>query len=191
MKKLYFMAFLVPFFCVFSHAQLTCPNSIKTSAGSTPSTPTFVLENGQGCIGWPLTITVDGALTYNFVSCSGVNLKYAIDSGTPPSTYEMSVDFGGGTVCAYDASGSITILSDEEFFKKNISILPNPSSGILKINLDGKIIPERVSLYTVVGKKVYEVNGQSEYDISGIPSGIYILKVESINRIFVKKIVKQ
>lgn len=189
MKKLYLLALLMPF-CVISHAQLSCPNSIKTSAGSTPSTPTFVLENGQGCTGWPSTITVDGTLTYNFVSCSGVNLKYAIDSGTPPSSYEMTVDFGSGTVCSYDGSGSLTVLSSEAFLKSEISISPNPTSGIIKIDLNESVDIKQINLYSIVGKKVYNLVGKSEIDISSLPSGMYILEAKTNKATLVKKIIK-
>ena len=188
MKKIYFVAFAMLFY--FHLNAQTCPNSIKTSAGSTPSTPIFVLNNGQGCTGWPATIMVDGSLTYNFVSCSGVNLKYAIDSGTPPSDYAMTVDFGGGTLCAYDAIGKPTTLSSNKFDLSEVSLSPNPSSRLININLGASNTVEKLSLFSITGQLVYQATNQKQLDVSEYTSGMYLLKVNTEKGVFTKRIIK-
>jgi hypothetical protein len=192
MKKFYFSASLM-LFSAFMHAQIVCPNSIKTSAGSTPSTPTFVLNNGQGCSGWPATIIVDGTLTYNFVSCSGVNLKYAIQSGqTAPSTFAMTVNFGSGVLCGYDSSGNPLVLSSRnDFSKVKASISPNPTKGEFRIALDQFNTLEQVDIFSVSGRMVYNGFNKADVDISNLSSGLYILKAKTKNGQFTRKIIKK
>ena len=190
MKKLYFIACSM-LLCAMSHAQIVCPNSIKTSAGSTPSTPTFVLDNGQGCTGWPSTITVDGTLTYNFVSCSGVNLKYAIAGGTAPSSYAMTVDFGGGTTCSYDAAGDLTVLSSKDVAKIKVTVGPNPTRDFLKLSLDQSNSLERINIFSISGKLVFESPGKTEVNVSSLANGIYILKLNTSQGIVTRKLIKQ
>ena len=189
MKKIYFAAFTMLLY-FHLNAQLICPSSIKTSAGSTPSAPTFVLGNGQACTGWPATITVNGSLTYNFVSCNGVNLKYAIASGMAPSGFNMTINFGSGTVCAYDASGNLTTLSSNTFDLAEVSLSPNPSAKFINIKLGSLDTVKNLSLFSLTGQLVYESSNQNKIDISEFNSGIYILKVNTEKGSFTKKVVK-
>lgn len=190
MKKNYFIA-LFMLVGAFAQAQITCPASIKTNAGSTPSTPTFVLDNGQGCTGWPSTITVDGSLTYDFVSCSGVNLKYAIQGGqTPPSDFSLDVDFGSGT-CNYDVNGDLVILSSKDVSNIEASINPNPTTGLIKIALSNQSKVEKVEIYSVSGRIVYNTSNTGIIDISSLSSGLYILKAKTNEGQFSRKIIKQ
>ncbi len=175
-----------------SHAQITCPTSIKTSGQSTTSTPILTVPNGQnGCSeSWPATITVNGSLTYDYVSCSGGNLKYAIQSGTAPSTFEMTIDFGSGVVCGYDASGNLNVLSSEEFKTIKASIGPNPARDFLKISLDNSNSLKSLNIYSVSGRLVYNSGSKLEINISNLSRGLYILKLETVQGNVSRKIVK-
>jgi hypothetical protein len=192
MKKLYFLAYSM-LFCAMAHAQITCPTSIKTSGQSTTTNPIFTVPNGQnGCSeSWPATITVDGSLTYDYVSCSGGNLKYSIQSGTAPSTYEMTIDFGSGVVCSYDASGNLTVLSSEKFKTIKASIGPNPTRDFLKISLDVSNSLNSINIYSVSGRLVLNSGSKYEINISNLSRGLYIMKLETANGTLSRKIVKQ
>ncbi|WP_139000549.1 T9SS type A sorting domain-containing protein [Hyunsoonleella aestuarii] len=190
MKKLYFLACSM-LLCAIAHAQIVCPNSIKTSAGSTPSTPTFVLNNGQGCTAWPSTITIDGTSTYNFVSCSGVNLKYTIDSGIAPSSYAMTVDFGGGTTCSYDAAGDLTVLSSKDLAKIEVTVWPNPTRHFLKFSLGQSNNLERINIFSISGKLVFDSLGKTEVNISNLANGLYILRLYASQGIVTRKLIKE
>lgn len=185
-------------FSVLGYSQIACPDSIKSN--STPEEPTFVLSNGQnGCneVTWPLDILVDG-LTYSYVSCSGGNLKYAMDSGqTPPSSFEVTVDYGDGSVCDYDANGTLIqpTLSNNTFedFSNQIKTYPNPvkSGEILTVSLYSK--KAKVELFSLLGKLVYsvELNNlvKKEINTSNLSEGIYLLKVQTNSTTIARKII--
>lgn len=192
MKKTFFLAFLM-LFSVLTYAQITCPISIKTSGQSTPSNPIFYLPNGQnGCSeSWPDTITVNGFLIYDFVSCSGGNLKYIIQSGQiAPSTFEMSINFDSGIVCSYNANGDLLVLSAEGFKKIKAKTVPNPTASFISIELDPLNMLVRVSLYSMSGQLVDISRNQSKIDVSNVRPGVYILRIETKNGTIHNKIIK-
>ncbi|ULC58870.1 T9SS type A sorting domain-containing protein [Flaviramulus sp. BrNp1-15] len=193
MKKLTIIAILV--FCGFANAQITCPTDIKTSGQSTPPSPIFTVPNGQnGCNeSWPTSITVNGSLTYNYVSCSGGNLKYEIETGqTPPADYEMTIDFGGGVVCSYNSTGGANTLSlKNEELKLDFKIAPNPTSGVLNVELDHLNEINSLDVYSVSGRKVYTVKENNEINISHLSSGVYILRADTKKGVLNTKIIKK
>lgn len=180
-------------FCGFANAQITCPTNIKTSGQSNPESPILTVPNGQnGCSeSWPATITVNGNLTYNYVGCSGGNLEYVLDSGTPPATFEMTFDFGGGVVCSYDASGNQVTLSNKEEIKLDFKIGPNPTSGVLNVQLDHLNEINSLDVFSVSGRKVYTVRENTEINISHLSSGVYILRVNTKKGVLNTKIIKK
>ena len=193
MKKITLLILLF-FACSFLHAQLVCPTSIKTSGQSSPAEPIFTVPNGQnGCnADWPTTITVNGSLTYTFVSCNGGNLQYELNpaSQTPPPTFEMTVDYGNGTVCSYDSSGNLITLSSAEFKDYKVSFTPNPTAGLINIQLNNSAVLELVEVFTITGRKVFTSTSKT-IDLSNFNSGIYLLKTitnlgSQTNRIILK-----
>jgi len=60
--------------------------------------------------------------------------------------------------------------------KSNIVVFPNPTNGIINIQLNnGNAITSTV-LYSVTGQKLMESN-QDKIDISNLSNGVYLLKV--------------
>ena len=196
MKKIILLVLTFAFY-TNSYSQTTCPESIKSN--STPSEPTFVLSNGQnGCneVTWPLTIFVDG-LTYSYVSCSGGNLKYAMDAGqTAPTGFDVTVDYGNGLLCSYDANGLLdNTLSNQNFYlEETVAVFPNPinSGDLLNINLktDEQI---EIELYSIIGKLIYSKNivGSTSYtiDVGNLKNGVYLLRIKTDNASISKKII--
>ena len=76
----------------------------------------------------------------------------------------------------------------DENLAQSVSIYPNPTNGKLKIEADGI---ENIMIFNLVGQKVFEDNVNSdEYviDMSIFGSGIYMVRVQSINGSTTKKI---
>jgi len=68
--------------------------------------------------------------------------------------------------------------------KQNLTVSPNPVSGILKINSDTESAHLQVTLFNLVGEKVlsYTIAKKSspfEVDLSGISPGLYLLMIQS------------
>jgi hypothetical protein len=71
-----------------------------------------------------------------------------------------------------------------------IKIYPNPVTDILNIVSD--IVPQNVDLYNLQGERIIGVSNSIDLDVSNIPKGMYIAKVElSKNDIKTLSIIKQ
>lgn len=90
----------------------------------------------------------------------------------------------------------ITPLEEITFFGK-ITVFPNPTHGIIKINItsEEEEMPYTASVYSSSGKKVTDRfitgNGTFELDLSDYSSGIYILNLAIKNKEFQYKIIKK
>jgi hypothetical protein len=72
-------------------------------------------------------------------------------------------------------------------------IYPNPTSGILKIDVASNVEVRRAEIWNVLGQKFSDIQMQNKREISleGFPSAVYILRLETSEETFVKRIVKQ
>jgi hypothetical protein len=79
---------------------------------------------------------------------------------------------------------------EETLIAENISYFPNPTNNMLFI--DSNENPVKVSIYNVLGKEVISAKNSKEIDVSGLPSGVYIIRisvgdgVHQTNRKFIK-----
>lgn len=86
---------------------------------------------------------------------------------------------------AYDKCLGVT-----DFDMNSVKVYPNPTSGVFKI--DSEIPVHQLQLISFEGKIVRRYNSVSQLDISDLPNGIYILKVQLTNgKTEVKKIIKK
>jgi len=90
------------------------------------------------------------------------------------------------------------LLSDTSNFfyfnsaKDNLSVFPNPSSGIFYLDFKNSDYEKVIKVYDIVGKLVYEKQGSANYrqkiDLSKYKDGIYFIKVSMKRFTFVRKI---
>lgn len=69
----------------------------------------------------------------------------------------------------------VNIKSNQYNTRRRNAIYPNPSSNFLKLAQQKDV--ERLVVYNIVGKKVrtFIVSDNTDYDISGLPDGIYMV----------------
>jgi hypothetical protein len=77
-----------------------------------------------------------------------------------------------------------------ESLKNDIIIYPNPASKQLNINVSQNEIDE-VSIYNLLGQTVITVKNNNSIDISGLPNGIYIVRVTQGQNKNTQKFVKE
>ena len=69
-----------------------------------------------------------------------------------------------------------------------ISIYPNPTTGIVNIEAEGLV---KVVVYDVTGRMMKSVAKESTIDISNLEAGVYFFSVETANGSAMKKLVKE
>jgi len=97
------------------------------------------------------------------------------------------------TLEGLDASNLLAVKNIEKQ-ENTISIYPNPTYGQLIID-NGQLIMKSIEVYDVVGRKIIYVtdiqNNNFVLDIANLRAGLYILKINTGEGSFMKKIVKQ
>lgn len=108
----------------------------------------------------------------------------SLDSGSQKFTLVVSGGVIGETVGV------------EKINFTDLKIYPNPASEILNISADiASIEGAVVSIYDMLGKKVYQNNslfvfdGEASIDVSSFESGVYLVEILKENKIETKKII--
>ena len=70
----------------------------------------------------------------------------------------------------------------------NVTIYPNPTTGIL--NVVGEQIGN-IEVYEATGRAVMRADNTEQIDISNLPSGIYFLRITHIHGVNVKRVMKR
>jgi len=93
-------------------------------------------------------------------------------------------------------SNEITISINTDIYDVShtgFSIFPNPSNGVISLSGFFKIYPYgpvRLKITDITGKTIYNMDCfPTQIDISNHPKGIYFLKLESENKIIIRKII--
>ncbi len=79
-------------------------------------------------------------------------------------------------------------LSINQFNKSDIKIYPNPVQN--QLNIESQEIINGIEIFDLLGKKIFESKSKT-IDVSGLQSGIYLLKINTENGILTQKIIKQ
>jgi len=112
---------------------------------------------------------------------------------------DCNYNYNGHTEPHYKISGQlITYLNTgtgtdgiKDFDK--LTITPNPTSGLIRLNFINDGSSGRVFVYDIVGNLIYErsVSGKNvSLDLNGFAAGTYILKFSSAERVLTRKVFK-
>ncbi|MFC4738544.1 T9SS type A sorting domain-containing protein [Flavobacterium ponti] len=88
------------------------------------------------------------------------------------------------------------VLSNTNFELNNVSVYPNPSTGLFNISL-GDIEPSSIEVYDLTGKVILSIkdisisNYETTLDLTSASQGIYFIKINDNNQNVVKRIIKQ
>ena len=147
------------------------------------------------------TVNNDKAVTHSSTSTTG-DWTFTWRS---PSTDLGSVTFYTAVNAANgngSTSGDQIVLANESFSSLSISeaqkidfaMYPNPANDILTIDLPEIAEKVTVEFYDQIGKLAYTQNldaNSKTINVSGLATGIYILKVIADNKIGTQKFIKQ
>ena len=72
-----------------------------------------------------------------------------------------------------------------------VSIFPNPTSNVLRIEQKGVSLNAHLILYSIDGELVIEDENQSQINLSNLPAGIYILEIRVDQKVSRLKVVRE
>lgn len=133
--------------------------------------------------------TIGNLFMFNFCAeiNSPTNNPFLYDFRNEGDIIYLDITNSEGDVATFWAS----TLSSSNFEAQHFSIYPNPVTNQLYIESQEAF--QRVEVFTINGKRILEANYQENQpmDVSSLPSGMYILKIETENGSVTKKLVKE
>lgn len=111
---------------------------------------------------------------------------------------EMALDYNisfetDGTVGTLDEPYTINLaaMNLNEVSQNEIGVYPNPAEGI--VYLTASEVVKEISVYNMVGVMVYHENVvvKNSIDLSGLESGVYMVRIKTENNEVIKQIVKK
>ncbi len=165
--------FTVPVDTAFVGEDVTFTN---TSTNSNSNTWQF----GDGSS----SFAVDATYAYPLAGTYTVTLHAANSCGTDSAT---------STIVVVDTPTTGTGLANIKFENEGISIFPNPTNGMVTVELSGAINYDKLELYTLKGdllktEEVVVSNGHVNINMEGFEPGVYVVKATGDNRVATRKI---
>lgn len=148
-------------------------------------------------VAWPQEADGDG---YSLVLCDPTADNNLPESWTASENATgITIDDGAGTLIEIFADpGQLatctpTSIADEK--ETAISIYPNPSNGVFRIELSEKQTASVISIYNMMGQEVYRTalsNGETAEELNTeLKAGNYILSIESPDNVIRQKLTIQ
>jgi hypothetical protein len=139
----------------------------------------IIIYQGQshpsvGFFEMPVPVTLYGS--------NGAQATYMLNNDSDIQTFFVDVPFVVTNV-AFDvendilSAGNTASLSTESIdLLQSVMISPNPVSSILNISISDNIEIVDVSVFNVLGQKLLSANS-TQVDVSGLPSGMHLIKI--------------
>jgi hypothetical protein len=130
---------------------------------------------------------LSGAMSLFCFSQKDSTISNIYDMQTCSPVYPLYMNSGDS--CTTIMNGTVDYVKETI----NLTIYPNPASSIISIE-STKYQLESIRIEDVLGQEIYYLqpqNNKTEIDISHLPSGIYIIQLQSKNGVVSKKFVKE
>ncbi len=127
------------------------------------------------------------------------------DPGDQPDLWENYMDYSDDVNVVMFTQGQVNLMrgiladqrdslvnqsptgfSDKESKRNAITVYPQPAKQSIVIAFEGKI--DQVVLIDVLGKTVKTIKGSKMVDLSGLPSGMYFLKLQSGHEFYTRQV---
>jgi len=144
---------------------------------------TFEVLKGSGTVYFCIaTIPFDGENGYEyFDNCLGENL------GDYSYMVRTNYSLGENSCFAESDEISVEVTEVEDNANAEIAVYPNPTDGLLKIEGQGEM---RVLVSNMLGQEILNTsfNGQSTIDLSRCEAGVYLVRIETVNGVSLRKV---
>jgi hypothetical protein len=124
----------------------------------------------------------------------GVNATSGSIAGAP-GVQDQVEDFTEPVPGSTPATGSACTLGNDYFQNSNLfKIYPNPTNGLVNININNYIGELQINVYDLNGRQVYNqnvtnFNNTNAIDLESLSTGIYVLKLNGENLNYSEKII--
>lgn len=138
------------------------------------------------------TVTTNGGTdtTVCRVSFGDEDLIGTAIPGVPVDIIGIGSEFNGTyQIFPRYASDIDTTLSTEEFGTTTFSMYPNPANGNTVTITSASNNAKDVKVYSIIGKQVINTTITNTLDVSGLQSGIYVVKITENGKSATKKLV--
>lgn len=161
--------------------------------------PTFTQEQDLGNRTTVLTASEGDSYqwltTGNTIIPGATNQQFIADE---TGVYRVEVTIGGCTRLSNIAQ-IITSTEEDQAFEKNVSVFPNPTDGLFKVNISDPVFGKlTLNVFDnagnrVISKSVSKSSFDEEYElnIATVQSGVYLVEVVTDKARTVKKIIKK
>ncbi len=162
--------------------------SQRTLVNVTVSTVDTTITESSGV----LTATQNGA-TYQWIQCPSTLISGETNQSFTPTVagdYKVDITLNGCTVTSNCLT--VTTLGTTDFDSTSFNYYPNPTNGILNVNYASEI--SKIEVSNILGQEVMVKNinaKEGQIDMQFLPSGTYLVKVSSDDKVKTIKIVKQ
>lgn len=97
--------------------------------------------------------------------------------------YKVAVMYYQGCESFSDSVGAGPIsVWDDPLQKAQIIVFPNPATGAIHIEFPDDFVPQDTIILDILGEEILKVDRFSDQiDVSSLSSGIYFLRVQSMN----------
>lgn len=171
-----------------------CGNS-NFGTGPTVSFPVIVntVPTGITVSGDSLIVADSTADSYQWIDCSNsLPIGGAINQIFEPTLIgNYAVILTRGSCVDTSACSVINFSGTGSYDTEHISIYPNPSNGIVRINV-GDLIIEKLEVVNNLGQIMYQsLSNLTELNLTTQPKGAYFIKIYSNNKVYTRKIIIQ
>lgn len=134
------------------------------------------------------SVNLDFLHIYEMLPLDSQNYHYCLLCLAPDSLIETNIS--NNSIC-----GDFFIVSADEMVNSNsISLFPNPTINEINVTVPYDILPASMTIYDIFGKACKEImteSGTVQINVSELPKGVYMVKVQSDSRVITNKIVKE
>ena len=141
-------------------------------------------------------VQVDECYTFTINDSEGDGICCGFGTGSYTlTTSDGSIIFDGDGQFGSSESTNISVvnsLSNDEFLEANISIFPNPTTGVVQVKSSGLVSEMKYEVFNMLGQilKANDIKNET-VNLSNLPSNVYFIRFTEVDtqRSLVKKII--
>jgi len=108
-------------------------------------------------------------------------------------THPTQAENGQGVYSTWNVNSFVNFsndcsLSASRFNEIDFQLFPNPTTELFQMKTIEEI--KSVTVYSLIGKEVLQFENQNFYDVSALSTGIYFVKMETLNGTGIQKLIK-